>query len=180
MTFGTRQCRRRSSSFSADVFVVVFGLPCRVRHSVEPETVWGKTRGEVGAELLGLEGLLHHQQVDVNNGNLLLNIVSKMCLYAEGLGIPWYIENPATSRAWLVPIIQRLSSRPSSVFVRLDWCQYGARWRKATGILCGHHPDLKDIGRTCHFLEGYRCNASRKKAHRAFRKRSSGNSLDRA
>ncbi|CAK0821987.1 unnamed protein product, partial [Prorocentrum cordatum] len=73
-------------------------------------------------------------------------------------GIYWTIENPLRSALWDHPLVRPLKL-PQSVFVDLDMCEFGAHYRKPTGLL-GAPPGLSQLHRCCQgghyhdFLEG--------------------------
>eukprot|EP00959_Pyramimonas_sp_CCMP1952_P048120 1004492-Pyramimonas_sp.AAC.1 len=51
------------------------------------------------------------------------------------LGIPATLENPARSRIWICPAMQRLQKSSKINFTVTDFCMWGAQWRKSTGFL---------------------------------------------
>ena len=65
--------------------------------------------------------------------------------------IPYILENPAYSKAWWLPALQRHQSRPWVRFVQGDFCQFGSSWQKTTTFLCAHIPedDLRRLACTC-------------------------------
>ncbi|CAE7279327.1 unnamed protein product [Symbiodinium natans] len=65
--------------------------------------------------------------------------------------IPYILENPAYSKAWWLPALQRHQSRPWVRFVQGDFCQFGSSWQKTTTFLCAHIPedDLHRLACTC-------------------------------
>jgi hypothetical protein len=77
------------------------------------------------------------------------------------LGIPVLLENPKTSRLWLVPELQALASQHSASWCQVDYCQYGTPWQKSTYFLTWNCPRLQSALRTCTPHSG-RCSASGK------------------
>eukprot|EP00973_Karenia_brevis_P077759 10804895-Karenia_brevis.AAC.1 len=45
------------------------------------------------------------------------------------------MENPRTSRLWLMPWVQELLDANLAFFVDFDMCQYGTAWKKPTRLL---------------------------------------------
>jgi hypothetical protein len=56
------------------------------------------------------------------------------------LGIVVLLENPLTSRFWLLPQIQALTDKYNGHEVICDFCQYGVPWLKPTKFLCFNLP----------------------------------------
>ena len=48
-------------------------------------------------------------------------------------GVPWSLENPKTSRAWLTPPLKNLIQQHN--FEEAHFCQYKMPWKKATSFL---------------------------------------------
>ena len=67
------------------------------------------------------------------------------------LGIPTILEHPLTSRLWHTAEICDLSHNKHVSIVELDQCQFGAKWKKATRLLCAHvnQEDLTMLSRRC-------------------------------
>ena len=61
-------------------------------------------------------------------------------------GVPWAIENPASSRCWLTPVFKKLAKH--GTFVHLDFCQFHEPWKKPTSILY-HGIDFSSVGQRC-------------------------------
>ena len=51
------------------------------------------------------------------------------------LGICGYLENPLSSRLWHCRPIRKLLEDRRVQTVKLDMCQYGTQWKKATRLL---------------------------------------------
>lgn len=71
--------------------------------------------------------------------------VFKLCVLFE---VPVALENPSTSRLWLLPMVRRLLKNNNASFVTTDYCQDGTPWRKRTKVLFAH-VDLSQFGRLC-------------------------------
>ena len=63
-------------------------------------------------------------------------------------GIPGTIENPHTSRIWLMPSWQRFQQRRCVRTTVLNSCAFEAPWRKRTRLI-SWHIDLSLIDRRC-------------------------------
>ncbi|CAE8634396.1 unnamed protein product [Polarella glacialis] len=86
-----------------------------------------------GLFLWGLPNLKAHDIRKIAVGNKLLKLCVELALVCDSLGIPWCIENPETSRAWLTdPMIQLAATSQQAVF---DFCAYGTPWRKRTRLV---------------------------------------------
>ena len=72
-----------------------------------------------------------HQKVI--EANLLLKhtiVLIELCIKAD---IPILLENPKSSRLWLVPEIKRIIQYPNCRLVNVDYCQFENNpWRKPT------------------------------------------------
>jgi len=91
-------------------------------------------------------------------GNRLLQYTVFLMNMLIDLSIPWVLENPWTSRAWLTPPMKRLLESKDVSFGRIDFCQYNMPWRKSTGLMCsGIH--LQPMMRICSGTSN-RCSAS--------------------
>jgi len=80
-----------------------------------------------------------------------------MCTFLEAvlpLGLPVVIENPRLSRLWLHPKLIRSRKKFAGEFLVFDQCGFGARWRKSTGLLAWHFPELASYSRRCSGCKG--------------------------
>ena len=50
--------------------------------------------------------------------------------------IPFIIENPQASMLWMLPELKRLIARQDVCIIDAHFCQWGARWKKPTRLLC--------------------------------------------
>ncbi|CAE7380279.1 gag-pol [Symbiodinium natans] len=139
---------------------VHLGMPC---------ITWSRARRDDGrgpralrddhAGLFGLPSLMPWERRKVQEGNQLLEFSLQVIACCQKLGLPWSLENPLTSRVWLVPAMQRLQTQ-GATFVNTCYCMYGMPWRKATAFLCGNfNLSLRTCG--CSF----RCCERSGKAH---------------
>lgn len=113
----------------------------------------------------GISGFVSSKDADkINIGNLTLRSalrVARMCLRHS---VPFILENPATSKMFYTPELQRIQHHASVTTVVADFCQYGAKWRKATNFLTGFIDpcDLARISKRC-CARGGLCSASGRK-----------------
>ena len=99
-------------------------------------------RYEVDVFRGGLPGLCKRLAEQVKQGNVLVKCSLRIFRLAIVLGIPVILENPATSRLFLVPEVRRLLASSKASLVITDQCQHGTSWRKPTGFLTAgirHH-----------------------------------------
>ena len=72
--------------------------------------------------------------------------------------MPWILENPKTSRAWLTPPLKRITS--NNKVAEAHYCQYGQPWKKATHFV--HSKAIADIPlKVCISCNGL-CSATKK------------------
>ena len=85
-------------------------------------------------------------------GNKCMRAAIEIIKWLESCGIPWILEHPLTSRAWYLPFFKSLVRKPHVVAVVCDQCQYGARWRKSTKLVCSRiEPSCFDrLSKRCH------------------------------
>ena len=108
----------------------------------------------------GLPGLNKSDSRKVHQGNMLLEVTYNIIQFCMRHNIPWALENPWTSRAWLTSQLRQLQSH--AVLRRVDFCQYGTPWRKATGIMAWPATWLASLMCECHANKG-RCSKSGRK-----------------
>ena len=111
--------------------------------------------------LYGREGLNAQDQQKVAVGNLLACITCDLCTFASELGIRWVVENPFTSRIWLIDEIALLQ-RQGAVLQAVDFCAYGVPWRRSTGLLSHAFDSLSNVLQCCTSRHG-RCQYSGRK-----------------
>ena len=113
---------------------VHIGMPCNSWTRARKND--GRGPGPLGDDWEGLFGLACLSETDLNKvllGNKLLWASIWVIKQCQIFGVPWALENPKTSRAWLTPPLKALQAHN-----RLDeahFCQYNALWKKATCFL---------------------------------------------
>ena len=96
----------------------------------------------------GLPGLSPAWQSKVDAGNRLATLSAGLLLLCRRLGVPAAIENPATSFIWQHPAFVSAAAAPGVRKVTLDFCRFGAPWRKRTTLMFVHM-DLNAVGLRC-------------------------------
>ena len=145
---------------SGEVVGVHFALPCQS---------WSRARRNDGRGpgpprddcefLFGLPGLSAKDVARVAGGNLLLHNILLIIHTALEMSMPVVLENPMTSRVWLIPALREVAAKHDAVWARADYCQYGQPWRKAAFFLAWDMPGLQSLLRSCCTKHG-RCSAS--------------------
>jgi len=74
----------------------------------------------------------------VREANALARFSFRVLEICRSFGVPVAFENPATSRFWLVPQMQRLLGQPNVQLSVTDYRQDGTPWRKRTKVLSAH------------------------------------------
>ena len=140
-TFWTKTFQKLSSAIRSGYFSFVhFGMPCES---------WSRARKWDGGPhqplrddhdfLYGFSALSVFDERKVLRGNALLRATFRLAKECMAVSVPWTIENPATSRAWLtkeMKMLKQLGASPQET----HYCQYGKSWRKATIFLSWNLP----------------------------------------
>ena len=75
----------------------------------------------------------------LRGARILLNFACEVILLALGYGGTYLLEQPLTSRAWMVSALQKIIHHEDSILASCDQCQYGLRdaqggiMKKSTG-----------------------------------------------
>ena len=127
-----------------------------------PCTSWSRARRNDGKgppplrsdeQPWGLPDLSDKDQARVKKGNNHLLFSLRVFRLCHRMGIPVTIENPSTSRMWLVKQMKRLMALPDVKWLITDYCQDGKPWRKRTGLLSSG-VDLSSAVRKCDSKKG--------------------------
>jgi hypothetical protein len=97
----------------------------------------------------GLPGLSKADAAQVRLGNRLLEVSIQIMELAFDHNIPFVLENPLSSRMWLMPSLRRFISKTGARFNQVDYCQYGTDWRKPTGLLHWRTNNLEHVLKVC-------------------------------
>ena len=101
------------------------------------------------AFLWGLPGLSPSEQRAVEQGNAMAQFTISVIRLCIELQIPVGLENPLTSRLWLLPELVQLCSLPCAQQVKLHMCQFGAPWMKPTWVHLWHCGPADAARRQC-------------------------------
>ena len=132
------------------VLCVWIATPCssfsRARHG-PPGTSWCALRD--ANNLYGFPGLATSARQAVTLGNVLMKFSAQILRRCAAMHIPAFLENPATSFLWIMPPILAVSSTSTAISSAYDACQYGAPWRKRTGILSVNSFSDPSVSKRC-------------------------------
>ena len=103
----------------------------------------------LGVDLWGLPGLSPSEQRIVEQGNAMAQFTVSVIKLSIELQIPVGLENPLTSRLWLLPELVQLCSLPCVQQVKLHMCQFGAPWMKPTWVHIWHCGPADAARRQC-------------------------------
>ena len=103
--------------------------------------------------VLGLPDLCPADARKVAHGNSVVRFVVRLAHACLANKVPSIVENPFTSWAWQIPSVVNLLQCKHVQFSRVDFCQYGTPWQKATGFLTTFmQPQI--FARVCHCKTG--------------------------
>lgn len=119
---------------SGKVFYIHLGIPCNSWSRARRND--GRGPGPLRDDDQFIMGLPHLSATDrdkVKLGNTLMQNSIRIIRACQQNNVLWTAENPMTSRLWKIRQFEQLKS---CQFFRVDFCQYGLPWRKATFFLC--------------------------------------------
>ena len=129
---------------SGKVLGVMIAMPCTSFSVARDRTAIIRSRDHPWG--LPEHHLSERDAEKVRIGNLCLNATLLIIHACQKSHVPWVLENPHSSKLWMIPEIQALvndyQARPSVV----DFCAYKTPWRKRTRLLSGH-VDPADLSR---------------------------------
>ena len=137
---------------------VMLGTPCTSFSIARDRTAVIRTRGEPwGVKLVSDKD---RERLELGNKCARATIrILKLCLKYH---VPAILENPFSSKLWYLPFMVHVLRSGQAELVRGDFCQFGTRWRKATGFLCINLPHDKvtqQLHHTCSGTRGF-CSAT--------------------
>ncbi|CAK0820931.1 unnamed protein product [Prorocentrum cordatum] len=120
---------------SASILFVWIGLPCTTYSRAR---AGGAGPGPVRSTSrpLGLDGLSAKDVQKIADANALTRFTIRLLKCCRQHNVRAVLENPRTSILWHVPGIRRLQDFFGFFKVEVDYCRYGAKWRKGTTLLC--------------------------------------------
>ena len=71
--------------------------------------------------------------LEMGNRTMRATLVLIRCF--EEVGIPWCLENPASSNMWHIPRLVALAKLPHVQLIEVDQCSFGQPWRKRTKLM---------------------------------------------
>lgn len=131
-------------------------------HGGFPCNSWSRARDRGGGpprlrsadHIWGLADLKPWDEEKVRVGNVLVRFMVSFCFLAISLSVPWTIENPARSYAWLAPPMARLLKASGVNTWVTEYCMFGLPWRKSTWFVAflvdlSHLDKYRCTGRVC-------------------------------
>ena len=85
----------------------------------------------------------------INIGNATLDATLKIVATCSREQVAMILENPATSMAWQADGMRSVACSPAAHFVIVDQCQFGAKFRKITGLLLLNGVFARPVEKTC-------------------------------
>ena len=107
----------------------------------------------------GVPGLPPRLLAQVIEGNGFARFSASLMMLCSQLGVPAVVENPYTSRLWLMPGMLAVARLSTCRNYFTDYCQDGTAWRKRTRFLAVN-VDLSQAVRKCCGQRGGICAAS--------------------
>eukprot|EP00435_Cladocopium_sp_Y103_P067787 s92_g30.t1 len=132
------------------VAFIHFGTPCS-SFSIARKNDGGPPPLRDRQHLWGRRGLSAKDLSKLEMGNKFLELTVLLARQCHQHGIPWSIENPASSFLWLMPPMEELAALPSVTRFVLDMCRFGAPHKKPTAILSS--ADLSALALECDMAE---------------------------
>ena len=79
--------------------------------------------------------LSERDKASLDMGNRTMRATLELIRCFEQEGVPWCLENPATSNMWHVPQLMALARKSHVQLIEVDQCSFGQPWRKRTTLL---------------------------------------------
>ncbi|CAK0814978.1 unnamed protein product [Prorocentrum cordatum] len=118
-----------------EVAGVHVGLDCKTWSRARKNDGRGPSPLRDDANLHGLPLLAAADAEKVRIANRLLANVLRLLAAAVEAGVPFSLENPRSSRLWLVPKLLDMARDAHAEWASVDYCQYQVPWKKATTFL---------------------------------------------
>eukprot|EP00974_Lingulodinium_polyedra_P065392 6323253-Lingulodinium_polyedra.AAC.1 len=117
-----------------------------------PCSTWSRARRRPlrdSLHIYGRDGLNANDLFKVRVGNATLAAARRVIRSCSSYGVPCILENPATSQMWSEPQLRALLELPSANAFCLDYCCFGAPWRKRTRLAGWHCSEPLGLRRLC-------------------------------
>ena len=122
----------------------MIATPCTSWSVARNRTNVIRNRFEPWGIRLPLKPLSERDKASLDMGNRTMKATLLLIRCFEKEGIPWCLENPASSNMWHVPQLRALLKRPHIQLVEIDQCSFGQPWRKRTKLLFSRC-DVQDV-----------------------------------
>ena len=111
------------------------GLDCKTWSRARKNDGRGPPPLRDDTNVYGLPLLAAADTEKVRIANRMLANVLRLLAAAIEAGVPFSIENPRSSRLWLVPELLDYARSAGAEWAHVDYCQYQVPWRKSTTFL---------------------------------------------
>ena len=136
------------------------GMPCTTFSRARKFDGLGPGPLRSSQYLWGMPYLNWKDQQKVHNGNSLLMFTIRLLRLCEQHCTPYVLENPDSSMAWEMDVLQQFCSEYSPSCITLDYCQFGEAWKKPTRLIY-NYISLRDLQKRCNTING-RCSFSQR------------------
>ena len=113
----------------------------------------------------GVPNLPPHEQNRVEVANVVMKACLTLLIALHKQGLPWILENPASSKMFFLPELVKLAADDNVTSVVVDFCQFGTDWKKPTMFLFGNFDpvDLESLASNrCRPHRGMCCRTGKK------------------
>ena len=131
-------CRLAQRIANREVAGVHVGLDCKTWSRARKNDGLGPPPLRDDTHVFGLSNLAAADAAKVSVANILLHNVLRLLKAAIDATVPFSLENPRSSRLWLVPELLDLARRANAEWAHVDYCQYQVPWKKSTSFLLFH------------------------------------------
>ena len=161
---------------SGVILFIWLGMPCTSFSRARKFDGLGPPPLRTDEYLWGLPNLSTKDRLKVHTGNALFALTLRVLEVCEQHGVPYALENPASSMAWLLAPMKRFLRDYHPDVVTLDFCCFGEVWRKPTQLVTHFFPS-RALGKTCSPYNG-RCSNTHKPHQRLVGQDSNNHVLD--
>ncbi|CAK0788060.1 unnamed protein product [Prorocentrum cordatum] len=144
-----------------EVAGVHVGLDCKTWSRARKNDGRGPPPLRDDANVHGLPRLAAADAEKVRIANRLLANVLRLLAAAVEAGVPFSLENPRSSRLWLVPELLDRAREAHAEWASVDYCQYQVPWKKSTTFLLSNWLPAQPSLRLCTGCQK-RCSATGK------------------